>query len=123
MDEEFLTTEEVAKALRTPIETVRYWRHANKGPKSFKIGRRVLYAAEDVERFVAEARSGDDRPSSFAQAVRVDCPYCGATQRGEIPINVTNYQPSGPPGTPRVTNVSVAKMDSRVLSSHDCLGS
>ena len=43
---EYLTTEEVAQKLRTPAETVRYWRHVGKGPKSFKIGRRVLYAVE-----------------------------------------------------------------------------
>lgn len=54
----YLTTSEVADALRTPVETVRYWRHVGKGPKSFKIGRRVLYAAEDVEAFIAEARQG-----------------------------------------------------------------
>lgn len=54
----YLTTNEVAEALRTPAETVRYWRHVGKGPKSFKIGRRVLYAAEDVEAFIADARQG-----------------------------------------------------------------
>lgn len=54
---QYLTTQEVADALRTPAETVRYWRHVNKGPKSFKVGRRVLYAREDVEAFIAEARS------------------------------------------------------------------
>lgn len=55
---EYLTTEEVAEILRTPSETVRYWRHVGKGPKSFKVpgGRRVLYAREDVEKFIAEAR-------------------------------------------------------------------
>lgn len=55
---EFLTTQEVGELLRTPTETVRYWRHVGKGPKSFKVpgGRRVLYAREDVERFIAEAR-------------------------------------------------------------------
>ncbi|MEQ6901813.1 helix-turn-helix domain-containing protein [Nocardioides sp. YIM 152588] len=54
----FLTTAEVAELLRTPTETVRYWRHVGKGPKSFKVpgGRRVLYAREDVEEFIAEAR-------------------------------------------------------------------
>lgn len=52
----YLTTTEVAETLRTPPETVRYWRHIGKGPKSFKVGRRVLYAAEDVEAFIAEAR-------------------------------------------------------------------
>lgn len=52
----YLTTEEVAEIMRTPAETVRYWRHVGKGPRSFKLGRRVLYASDDVEAFVAEAR-------------------------------------------------------------------
>jgi DNA-binding transcriptional MerR regulator len=54
----YLTTAEVAEALRTPPETVRYWRHIGKGPKSFKLGRRVLYAIEDVEAFISAARQG-----------------------------------------------------------------
>lgn len=54
----YMTTQEVADVLRTPVETVRYWRHVDKGPKSFKVGRRVLYAAEDVEQFIAQARVG-----------------------------------------------------------------
>ena len=54
---DYLTTEEVATELRTSPETVRWWRHANKGPKSFKVGRRVLYAREDLDSFVAAARS------------------------------------------------------------------
>lgn len=53
---EYLTTEELAAKLRTTPETVRYWRHMKKGPQSFKVGRRVLYAAADVETFIAEAR-------------------------------------------------------------------
>jgi excisionase family DNA binding protein len=57
-----LTTDEVAEILRAPIETVRYWRHVGKGPRSFKVGRRVLYAREDVEAFIAEAR--DKAPAS-----------------------------------------------------------
>lgn len=52
-----LTTEELAELLRTSPETCRYWRHVGKGPKSFKVGRRVLYAREDVERFIDEARA------------------------------------------------------------------
>jgi hypothetical protein len=40
----------------TSPETVRYWRNLRKGPKSFKLGRRVLYAVEDVEAFIEEAR-------------------------------------------------------------------
>ncbi|HZI97086.1 MAG TPA: helix-turn-helix domain-containing protein [Actinomycetales bacterium] len=56
MSTTYLTTEEVATLLRVPPETARYWRHVGKGPVSFKVGRRVLYAAEDVEAFIAEAR-------------------------------------------------------------------
>ena len=52
----YLTTAELAVLTRTPIETVRYWRHIGKGPDSFKLGRRVLYAAEAVEAWLAEAR-------------------------------------------------------------------
>lgn len=57
---DFMTTAEVAELLRVPAETVRYWRHVGgKGPRSFKIpgGRRVLYAREDVDAFIAEARA------------------------------------------------------------------
>ena len=52
----YLTTAEVADLLRTPAETVRFWRHVGTGPRSFKMGRRVLYAREDVEAFIADAR-------------------------------------------------------------------
>jgi excisionase family DNA binding protein len=54
---EYMTTKEVGDLLRTSAETVRYWRHIGKGPKSFKVGRRVLYARCDVEAFVAAARA------------------------------------------------------------------
>lgn len=56
MSTENLTTEEVARIYRTSPETVRYWRHVGKGPKSFKVGRRVLYAREDVEAALRTAR-------------------------------------------------------------------
>lgn len=55
----FMTTSEVADFLRTPSETVRYWRHVGVGPKSFKVGgRRVLYAREDVVAWIEAARAG-----------------------------------------------------------------
>lgn len=54
----YLTTEEVAEETRVPAETLRYYRHSDpsKGPRSFKLGRRVLYAAEDVSAWVESAR-------------------------------------------------------------------
>jgi hypothetical protein len=54
----YLTTQEVAEIARHPAETVRYWRHVGKGPRSFKVGRRVLYAIEDVEQWLDDARAG-----------------------------------------------------------------
>jgi len=56
MTTKYLTVSEVAEMLRMPVETIRYWRHIGKGPASFKLGRRVLYAIEDVEAFVDAAR-------------------------------------------------------------------
>lgn len=52
----FMTTAEVADLLRMPSETVRYWRHIGKGPKSFKVGRRVLYDAAAVQAWLDEQR-------------------------------------------------------------------
>jgi excisionase family DNA binding protein len=52
----YLTTEEVARLLRTSPETVRFWRHTGKGPASFKVGRRVLYDRNELDRWVAAAQ-------------------------------------------------------------------
>jgi predicted DNA-binding transcriptional regulator AlpA len=49
-----LTTAEVALILRAPVSTVRYWRYLNTGPKSFKLGRRVVYRRSDVHAWLAE---------------------------------------------------------------------
>jgi excisionase family DNA binding protein len=56
-EQRYMTTHEVAELLRTSPETVRYWRHIGAGPDSFKVGRRVLYEAADVEQFIAERRT------------------------------------------------------------------
>jgi excisionase family DNA binding protein len=55
-EQAYMTTGEVAELVRAPAETVRYWRHVGRGPRSFKIGRKVLYARSDVERWIADAR-------------------------------------------------------------------
>lgn len=49
-----LTTNEVAARLRTPSETLRYWRAIGKGPRGFRVGRRVLYRASDVDAWEEE---------------------------------------------------------------------
>lgn len=47
---------EVAEMTRTNPATLRYWRSVGTGgPKSFKLGRRVLYRRADVEKWIGEA--------------------------------------------------------------------
>ncbi|MEU0716803.1 helix-turn-helix domain-containing protein [Streptomyces lavendulocolor] len=50
----YLTTAEVASRYRTAQSTVRFWRHTGYGPKGVKVGRRVLYAEEELDRFERE---------------------------------------------------------------------
>lgn len=51
--DEFLTLAEVARLLRVPPATVRYWRHQHTGPRSFRIGRHVRYRQSDVLHWIA----------------------------------------------------------------------
>lgn len=44
----YLTTEDVAEIARASASTVRYWRHMGTGPRSARVGRRVLYRETDV---------------------------------------------------------------------------
>lgn len=50
----YLRTEEVATLCRTSPSTLRYWRSTGTGPPSFRLGRRVLYAADAVSEWLAE---------------------------------------------------------------------
>jgi predicted DNA-binding transcriptional regulator AlpA len=44
-----LTLEEVAEITRTSPNTLRFWRsQGTTGPRSFRIGKRVMYREEDV---------------------------------------------------------------------------
>ena len=47
-----LTLTEAAAVLRTPVATLRYWRHLGIGPAGFRLGRRVLYRRDDLDRWV-----------------------------------------------------------------------
>ena len=49
-----LTTDEVHERTGVPVPTLRWWRHIGTGPRSFKIGRRVVYRTEDVETWLEE---------------------------------------------------------------------
>jgi DNA-binding transcriptional MerR regulator len=43
-----LTITEAAELLRIPVATLRWYRHLDIGPLSFKLGRHVMYRAEDL---------------------------------------------------------------------------
>lgn len=47
-DDQLLTITEAAAYLRTPVDTLRWWRHNHNGPPSLKIGRRVFYWLSDL---------------------------------------------------------------------------
>lgn len=50
---DILTTAEVSKETGLPVGTLRYYRHLNRGPASFQLGRRVVYRRAEVESWIA----------------------------------------------------------------------
>ena len=67
MSDELLTTAEVAAKLKAPAATLRFWRHKEVGPPCFVLGRRVVYRAADVERWVAEQEAATRRGGALVQ--------------------------------------------------------
>jgi predicted DNA-binding transcriptional regulator AlpA len=64
-----LKSAEVSAKVRVPEETLRYWRWRSEGPRSFKVGKAVVYDEADVDAWLAEQRAkslrgGDTAPSS-----------------------------------------------------------
>jgi len=53
MASEWLTLREFAEEIRIPEATIRYWRWQGRGPKSTKLGRRVVYRRSDVDAWLA----------------------------------------------------------------------
>ena len=48
-----LLTEEVARRLRVSARTLEQWRYRGIGPRFRRVGGRVIYAVEEIERFEA----------------------------------------------------------------------
>lgn len=46
--------EEAAEFLRVPVSTLRFWRHRGTGPRSARIGGRVMYRQADLEAWLNE---------------------------------------------------------------------
>jgi helix-turn-helix protein len=57
-DQDLLTIAEAAELVRAPVATLRYWRHLGTGPRSFRLGRRVLYRRDDLRTWVTAQRDG-----------------------------------------------------------------
>ena len=53
---DLLTIAEAAELVRAPVATLRYWRHLETGPRSFRLGRRVLYRRDDLHAWVDAQR-------------------------------------------------------------------
>jgi excisionase family DNA binding protein len=51
-ERELLTITEAAELVRAPVATLRYWRHLGTGPRSFRLGRRVLYRRDDLRAWI-----------------------------------------------------------------------
>ncbi|MBM4470288.1 helix-turn-helix domain-containing protein [Rhodococcus hoagii] len=50
---EMLTTAQLSAEYGIPEATLRWWRHADQGPASFKLGRkRVVYRRSEVEKWI-----------------------------------------------------------------------
>jgi hypothetical protein len=57
-DQKLLTITEAADILRSPVATLRYWRHLGTGPRSFRLGRRVLYRYDDLTTWINTHHDG-----------------------------------------------------------------
>jgi DNA-binding transcriptional MerR regulator len=54
MAKHLVTLTEIAEQTRVPVGTLRYWRHIGEGPKTFRLGRRVMAYAEDVDSWIED---------------------------------------------------------------------
>jgi len=66
MTTKLLRLADVAELTGVPVATLRFWRHQGTGPRSAKIGRRVVYRESDVQRWVDSQFNEPDRPRDAA---------------------------------------------------------
>jgi Helix-turn-helix domain len=91
---ELLTITEAADLLRAPVATLRYWRHRNIGPHSFRLGRRVLYRRDDLRTWIDEKAgrlSGtEELPPRGRRGGHTGDPGTGAAGWGERAARATS---------------------------------
>lgn len=58
-----LTTADLGARYHVDPSTIRYWRHVGKGPRGFKVGKRVLYRESEVLRWEREQEAKENGDS------------------------------------------------------------
>lgn len=66
---ELLTLPEVSGRLRVPEATLRYWRGRGTGPRSFRVGRRVMYRTDVVDEWLMDQERAAGPIGTGARAV------------------------------------------------------
>ena len=61
MTDDLMLTDEVARLIRKPPGTLRYYRHLGTGPASFKLGRRIVYRRAVVLAWLEAQEQADPR--------------------------------------------------------------
>ena len=51
---ELLSASDLAEYLGVPVSTIHYWRARRQGPRGFKVGKRLVFRAQDVASWLAE---------------------------------------------------------------------
>src|SRR5829696_1830907 len=69
---ELLTITEAAELVRAPVATLRYWRHLATGPRSFRLGRRVLYRSDDLRSWIDAQHDDQGSPQRVPGGDRPD---------------------------------------------------
>jgi excisionase family DNA binding protein len=50
----YMTTDQTAEYINTPLSTLRYWIVQDTAPKSFKLGKRRMFTVDDVDEWIAD---------------------------------------------------------------------
>jgi predicted DNA-binding transcriptional regulator AlpA len=66
---QLLRTAEVSAQTGIPAPTLRWWRHRNEGPKSFKLGKSVFYDADDLATWIEAEKAGTAKGGGGAAVV------------------------------------------------------
>jgi len=58
---DILSTKQVEETYGLNQGTLRYWRHCDEGPASFRLGRRVVYRRSEIEKWISEQEATSTR--------------------------------------------------------------